>query len=230
MQNPTLRTLIAGGRIAAVAALLGGTALAQTTETVIVPAPALEADGPASFVAETGVPMAVQLDNEQEIAETLIAQGFTDVYIKREGALMTITANRAGEPIELVYSVANGSLVSVNGEELRPDPEASSSDDTPAAAAGDDATDDDATDDDATDDGSTDDGATDDGTDDGATDDGATNDGSADDGATGGDADGDASGAGDDGSDAAAGDGSDSDGSDGDGSDGGSDGGSDSNG
>lgn len=233
MLNTKLTFLMTGGRIAALTALMGGTALAQGTETVIVPAPALEADGPASFVVDSGVPMVVQLDNEQAIAETLVGQGFTDVHILREGALMTVTATRAGEPIELVYSVANGSLVSVNGDELRPDPEASSAGGQAADAVPDTPDTEDASSDDAaTDDGATDEdgggaasGDADAGTDAGSDGDGDTGtDGAGDaagdsdtDGADGGDTDGGDS---DGGSTGEGG----SDGEGGSGSDGGSDG------
>lgn len=203
MIKTSLKSLMMGGKIAALAALMGGTALAQTTETVVVPAPALEAGTPVGVVA-AGIPVIEQLDNDQSVAETLIAQGFTDVVIRREGALMTVTANRAGEPIELVYSVANGTLVSINGEELRDPPEASSGADVPAPAAAP-ADDVDEAADDATDE-STDDAA-DDAADDGAADD-ANDDGMSDDG----DADG-ADGAGDT-SDSDTDSGSDADGAD----------------
>lgn len=201
MTTKKLNLLTFGGKAAAFAVLMGGTALAQGTDTVIVPAPAVEPGAPVGVVAPGGVPMIAQLDNDQAVAETLISQGFSNIHILREGALMTVTASRDGQPIELVYSVANGTLVSINGEELRDPPEPSSAGDLPADDPAGDATDDDATDDD----GAPDDGTPDDGTDDGGTDDdGAGDDGSAGDGDAGdGDAgnDGGDDGAGDDGGD-----------------------------
>lgn len=216
MLTTKFKTLMIGGQAAALAALLGGTALAQSTDTVVVPAPALSTESSVGVVAESDIPMIEQLDNDQAVAETLIAQGFSNVHIVREGPIMTVTATRAGAPIELVYSVANGSLVSINGEELRDPPEGSSANDDPTPMP--DAT---TPDDTATDDGMTDDGATDDGaTDDGAADDGATTDSGATDGAT------DGSDAGTDGgTDAGTDSGSDAGGDTG--ADGGTDGGSD---
>lgn len=182
MPSNTMKTLAIGGGIAALTALTGTAALAQTTETVIVPAPALEAASPVGAVTESAIPILEQIDNDQAVAETLIAQGFTDVHILREGALMTVAAQRAGEPIELVYSVANGSLVSIDGQELRRGEENSSAADqiragTDTAAADEAATD--GTEDGTTDDGMSDDAGTgdDDGSDDSATDTGEAGDG-----------------------------------------------------
>lgn len=245
MTNHGLKTLMAGGKAAAIVTLLGTSALAQTsvtdTEAVIVPQPALEAESSMGVISEAAPRTLEQMDNDQNVAETLLAQGFSDIYILREGPMMTVTAQRDGQPIELVYSVANGSLVSVNGEELRAEGEGSSANDVEGgeAAADDGATDDGMTDGgDMSDDGATDDGATDDGMgDDSGTDGGSADDGSSDgsDSSTGDDGAGDADGAdgadsggdaGSDGGDSGS-DGSDSDGGD---SDGGSDGGSDSGG
>lgn len=209
MLNTTLKSIMIGGKIATLAALMGGTAMAQTTETVVVPAPALEADKSVGFVTESDIPMIEQLDNDQMVAETLIAQGFTDIHILREGALMTVTATRAGMPIELVYSVANGRLVSIDGQETRAAAEASGEPEAGVAAPDDTVSVDDDAADDATDDGATDEGATDDAdTDDGATDDGMSDDTSADDGMSddGGSDDGAADGATDSGTEGDAGD------------------------
>ncbi|MCF3974729.1 hypothetical protein [Paracoccus salsus] len=131
MLNHTLKALMTGGKAAALVALMGSTALAQDagTETVIVPAPALDTESAIGVVVEGGLPVLEQLDNDQAIAETLVAQGFTDIHILREGALMTVTAQRAGQPVKLVYSVANGSLVSIDDVKLRAEGEASSGDD-----------------------------------------------------------------------------------------------------
>jgi len=208
--------MMAGGKIAALTALMGTTALAHDAtrietedgNTAIVPGAAADAESSVGAVTESPYPLVVQVENDQVVAETLIAQGFTDVRILREGPMMTVTAQRDGQPIELVYSVANGSLVSVNGEELRREPEGASAGDSrnvPAASAGaatdsdadgmdgdDDASDDGMGEDSSTDDDTTGDGMTGDGMTDGMTGDGMT-DGNSDDGMSG-----------DDGSDAGA--------------------------
>lgn len=222
-------TLTAGG-------LMAGTAIAQTSAvespqgtTVIVPDDALEAAPAEGFVVEGDYPRLESIENYEAIAETLSAQGYSDIFIQREGPILTITAQRGGVPTELVYSTANGRLVSVDGVETRAEPEGSSANDTapdPADPGTDDGT------------GTGDDGATDgdDGTDTGGTDgtDGGDMGGDAG-GDTGGDAGGDTGGdaGGDTGGDAGGDAGGDSGGdaggdSDGDaGGDGGSDGGSD---
>lgn len=140
MLNNTIKTILAGSKAAAVFALLGTTALAQTAVietpegTAVVPEAALTAESSVGIVAESDYPILEQWDNNEVVAETLIAQGFTDVYILREGPIMTVTAQRDGQPIELVYSVANGRLVSVNGVETREAPEGTSANDAAAAA------------------------------------------------------------------------------------------------
>ena len=230
MPGKTMKTLTWGGSLAVLTALAGTTALAQTSGTVIVPAPALQAEPSVGAVTESDIPILEQIDNDQAIAETLIAQGFTDVHILRQGALMTVTAQRAGVPIELVYSVANGSLVSIDGQNLRPEGEDSSAGDRPQSRPdrGTDATDEDSASPD-TDDGAADEGS-EDTSDDAQADGTADSEGGADDGATGhdgSDAGGDGA-AGSDGADSDAGSDSGSDtGADG-GADGGSDSGSDS--
>ena len=217
MLSNTMKMMMAGGKIAALTALMGTTALAHDAtrietedgNTAIVPGAAADAESSVGAVTESPYPLVVQVENDQVVAETLIAQGFTDVRILREGPMMTVTAQRDGQPIELVYSVANGSLVSVNGEELRREPEGASAGDSrnvPAASAGA-ATDSDADgmdgDDDASDDGMGEDSSTDDDTTgDGMTGDGMTGDGMTGDGMTDGNSDDGMSG--DDGSDAGA--------------------------
>jgi len=216
MLSNTMKMMMAGGKIAALTALMGTTALAHDAtrietedgNTAIVPGAAADAESSVGAVTESPYPLVVQVENDQVVAETLIAQGFTDVRILREGPMMTVTAQRDGQPIELVYSVANGSLVSVNGEELRREPEGASAGDSrnvPAASAGaatdsdadgmdgdDDASNDGMGEDSSTDDDTTGDGMTGDGMTDGMTGDGMT-DGNSDDGMSG-----------DDGSDAGA--------------------------
>lgn len=230
MLKKSLNTALIGGKVLALGALMGTTAVAQTaivvdkTDTVVetpagntavVPGTAAAPGAPVGAVVDGEYRLIEQIDNDQAVAETLIAQGFSDVHILREGALMTVTAQRDGVPTELVYSIANGSLVSVDGVELRAEGDTSSEKDAGVAASATDATDDAA--DDASDDADAD-GATD-GTDSDADSDG---DSTGTDGTDGSDGTSDSDSSAD-GSD------SDSDGSDGgsdgsDGSDGGSDG------
>ncbi|RJE84826.1 hypothetical protein [Paracoccus onubensis] len=252
MLNDTKWLITTAGKAAVLTVLLGSTTLAQgsTDNEAIVPEAAKTSEPNAGAVRDSEFPIPEQLDNNDAVIDTLISQGFTDIHILRKAAIMTVTAMRDGQPVELVYNVSNGTLVSVDGQELNPttvDESGSGSlgtstaDATDPAEPGEDVDDDGTPDDDSPDDGTPDDGASDDGTgDDGSSDDGASDDGSAD---TGGDDgtnddgssdDGSDSGDSSDGSDSDSGDGSDSgNGSDsGDGSDSGggsgSDGGSDS--
>lgn len=134
-------------------ALIGATgtfpataALAQTVvetpegNTAVVSDPALQPGTPVGAVTVPTFPLAEQIENDQAVIDTLLSQGFTDIRILREGPIMTINAQRDGQPTELVYSIANGSLVSVDGVELRAEPD-TSGDGAEAgnSAAGDDA-------------------------------------------------------------------------------------------
>lgn len=236
MFKQTLKSINMGGKFAAISLLIGGTALAQATVTetpegavveaggdaIIVPESGLTTQSSVGIVAEGSYPVLEQWENDESVAKTLISQGFSDVHILRKGPYMTVSAQREGEPIELLYSVANGSLVAVNGEELRQPGEGSSANDKLSTTTDETTTDEGMTDGNTTDEGAGDDG-TDDGAGDGSTDDGMS-DGSSDTGDTGGDST--------DGSDSDGGadsSGADSSGGDADsGSDGGSNGGADS--
>lgn len=219
MLKRSFTTVLMGSQALGLGVLLGSSALAQSGEvvegnttvvetpldnTAVVPGMAAEPGTPVGAVSRPDYPLLEQLDNDEAIAQSLISQGFTDIHILREGAIMTVHAERDGQPTELVYSIANGSLISVDGVELRAEPDTTSNGET-AAAASDDASDGN----DGTNDGSDEDSGSDPGADDGS-DDGDSNDGS-DDGSDSSD--------GADGSDG--GDGGSDGGSDGDGSDGG---------
>ncbi len=230
MFKTPFKALLVGSQIAA-ASLMATTAIAQTTvietpqSTVIVPDDALEESPSGGFVAESDYPRLESLENYEAIADTLSDQGYSDIFIQREGPILTVTAQRAGVPTELVYSTANGRLVSVDGVETRAEPGTSSAGDDAGLMGADTP---DGADDGEADDGASDDGGADDGTDGGAdgngADDGGSDDG-ADGGTDGGDSDGGADGGSDGGnSDSGADGGSDSGDSDG-GADGGSDGG-----
>ncbi|MDP0927527.1 hypothetical protein Q0601_10120 [Paracoccus onubensis] len=241
MLNDTKWLITTAGKAAVLTVLLGSTALAQgsTDNEAIVPEAAKTSEPNAGAVRDSDFPIPEQLDNNDAVIDTLISQGFTDIHILRKAAIMTVTAMRDGQPVELVYNVSNGTLVSVDGQELNPttvDESGSGSSGTPTADATDPADPGEDGDDGTADDGSPDDGTPDDGASDGTGDDGGPDDGASDDGSadTGGDDgssdDGADSGDSSDGSDSGSGDSSDSgDGSDSDGGSG-SDGGSDSGG
>ncbi|TJZ92639.1 hypothetical protein FA743_07180 [Paracoccus gahaiensis] len=137
------KALLRGTQIAATASLLATTALAQTTtidtpqgNSVIVPDDALEEQPSGGFIRESDYPRFESIENYQAIADTLTGQGYSDIFIQREGPILTVTAQRAGVPIELVYSTANARLVSVDGVETRAEPEGSSAGDLAGAPTG----------------------------------------------------------------------------------------------
>ncbi|MDQ1898988.1 hypothetical protein RAH32_00810 [Paracoccus sp. WLY502] len=128
MSNKTLGFALAG----ASGLFLATASLAQTVvetpggNTAVVVDPALQPQPPVGAVAVPAFPLPEQINNDQVVIETLLSQGFTNIHILREGAIMTITAQRNGQPTELVYSIANGTLISVDGVELREQPDATS--------------------------------------------------------------------------------------------------------
>jgi len=128
MSNKTLGLALAG----ASGLFLATAPLAQTVvetpggNTAVVVDPALQPQPPVGAVAVPAFPLPEQINNDQVVVETLLSQGFTNIHILREGAIMTVSAQRNGQPTELVYSIANGTLISVDGVELREQPDATS--------------------------------------------------------------------------------------------------------
>ncbi|MDN5568608.1 MAG: hypothetical protein L0G27_07685 [Paracoccus sp. (in: a-proteobacteria)] len=134
MFNSSIKTLMLGGKVAAIATLMAGTAMAQTTtiatpqgNDVTVSDQALDAEPSLGMEWADGYPVLEEVENNDAIIQTMIGQGFSDLKIVRKGPMLTITGQRAGVPTELVYSTANGRLVSVDGVETRDDASASSS-------------------------------------------------------------------------------------------------------
>lgn len=218
MLTRSLKLAMVGGKAAALAALMATTAGAQQTvptpegNVVVIPDAAIQPETSGS-IPEIGYATLTSFDNDQVVAETLIGQGFTNLVINRTGPLMTVTAQRDGVPTELVYSLANGRLMSVDGDAFQhpadaaaaAEPGAGSSSATATGTTGDD--DDDAGDIDAGDDtGGTDAGG-----------DGAGGDDAGGDDAGGADAGGADAGGDDAGGDDGAGDGGSDDGADGEG-------------
>ena len=99
---------------AALALLLtAGTAAAQGTAVTADPG------SPAAVaVAGAPVPTLEQMANNEAVAGLLLAQGFRDVEIDRDGVLMTVTAQRDGVPVELVYNTSTGRLIEQDGRTI----------------------------------------------------------------------------------------------------------------
>lgn len=121
---------------AALAVLLtAGSAAAQVAATSAVPG------SPAAIaVAGAPVPTIEQMANNEAVAGVLLAQGFGDVEIERDGVLMTVTAQHDGTPVELVYNTSTGRLIEQDGRTiLSPAPGDDRGGSTGAATDGDDA-------------------------------------------------------------------------------------------
>lgn len=139
MLTNSFKAALIGGKVLTIGALMGTSALAQNAEvvtgsttvvetpaanTAVLPGAAVQPGTPVGAVTDPGYPLLEQLDNDEAIATSLIGQGFSDIRILRDGAILTVNAQRNGQPTELVYSVANGSLISVDGVEMRDAPDA----------------------------------------------------------------------------------------------------------
>ncbi|MFI0397122.1 hypothetical protein [Paracoccus jiaweipingae] len=127
MFNKTLKAGLIAGKIAALTAIGSTVAMAQSgavvtpspmAETAVIPADALKKEAPVGQAAYTGFPSFDQQMNDQAVADTLLAQGFSDIHILRDGTLMTVTAQRDGKDIELLYNLVEGRLIKVNGERV----------------------------------------------------------------------------------------------------------------
>ena len=126
MLNSSIKTLMLGGKAAAIAALMAGTAMAETTiistptgNDVLATESAMDAEPSKGIVWADDFPVLEEVENNEAIIDTMIAQGFTDLKITRKGPMLTVTGQRAGVPTELVYSTANGRLISVDGVETQ---------------------------------------------------------------------------------------------------------------
>ena len=126
MFNSSIKTLMLGGKAAAIAALMAGTAMAETTiistptgNDVLTTESAMDAEPSKGIVWADDFPVLEEVENNDAIIDTMIAQGFTDLKITRKGPMLTVTGQRAGVPTELVYSTDNGRLISVDGVETQ---------------------------------------------------------------------------------------------------------------
>jgi len=119
-----IKTLMRGGKAAVLSTVLAGVALAQADvvstpqgNDVLVPDRAVDAEHSKGLEWANGLPVLEEVENNDAIIQTMIAQGFTDLKITRKGPTLTITGQREGVPTELVYSTDNGQLKSVDGVE-----------------------------------------------------------------------------------------------------------------
>ncbi|MFN3275801.1 MAG: hypothetical protein ACK41U_14155 [Paracoccus sp. (in: a-proteobacteria)] len=126
MLTGTMKSTLIAGKAAALAMLLGTAAYAQVSvETpdgtnVTVPQAAIEGQAPVATTPDTGYEVLAQTANDEVIVSSLESQGYTSVMIARDGTVLTVLAERDGQPIELIYSTATGRLISVDGVPVGP--------------------------------------------------------------------------------------------------------------
>lgn len=127
MLNAKMKSALVAGKAAVIATLLGSAAYAQVNvetpagNSVAVPETALEGQAPVATTAGTGYETLAQDANDEAIRNALESQGFANVLITRDGTTLTVTADREGEMVELVYSTATGRLITVDGVPVGPD-------------------------------------------------------------------------------------------------------------
>lgn len=126
MLTGTMKSTLIAGKAAALAMLLGTAAYAQVSvdtpegTTVTVPQSAVEGQAPVATTADTGYEVLAQTANDEVIISSLESQGYSSVTIARDGTVLTVLAERDGQPIELIYSTATGRLISVDGVPVGP--------------------------------------------------------------------------------------------------------------
>ena len=106
MTNP-INALKMGGKAAVLAALMAGTAYAQT------------ATPPAELTTmdEVQFPTLQGTDTDEQVITALTEQGYENLVITRADDTLVVTGERGGLPTEMVFSAADGTLVLVDGVE-----------------------------------------------------------------------------------------------------------------
>lgn len=122
----SMKRLMIATQAGAIAALMGTAAFAQVSvetpegTTATIPEAALEGQAPVATTDETGYELLAQSANDEVIISSLEGQGFSNIVIEREGTTLTVTAERDGTPLELIYSTATGRLISIDGVPVGP--------------------------------------------------------------------------------------------------------------
>ncbi|MBM3606137.1 MAG: hypothetical protein FJX25_15840 [Alphaproteobacteria bacterium] len=111
--NP-IQTLKMGGTVAALATLLATAAVAQTATT---DTPAVTANPQVTTMEGVQFPVLDSFATDQDVIDSLSAQGYENITVTREGETMRVTAERGGLPTEMMFSAADGSLQMVDGVE-----------------------------------------------------------------------------------------------------------------
>lgn len=111
MLTTTINRLKLGGQAAAIATLMATAAFAQTA-----PADDLTTMDAVQF------PVIASVQTDQDVVDSLTAQGYDNIVVLRGAETVTVTAERGGLPTEMMFSTADGTLLLVDGVEPAPQP------------------------------------------------------------------------------------------------------------
>ena len=106
MTNP-IASLKLGGAAAVLTALMATAALAQT---------AVPTEG-MTTMEEVQFPTLDGFATDQEVIDSLSAQGYENVVVLRGPETLTVSGERGGLPTELIFSATDGTLLMVDGIE-----------------------------------------------------------------------------------------------------------------
>lgn len=98
-----------GGKAAILATLMATASFAQTATT----------EAPAAMTTMDAVefPVLTSVETDQEVIDSLSAQGYENVVVTRADGTLIVTGERGGLPTEMIFSDTDGTLVLVDGVE-----------------------------------------------------------------------------------------------------------------
>lgn len=106
MTNP-IASLKLGGVAAVLTALMATASLAQT---------AVPTEG-MTTMEEVQFPTLDSFATDQEVIDSLSAQGYENVVVLRGSETLIVSGERGGLPTELIFSATDGTLLMVDGIE-----------------------------------------------------------------------------------------------------------------
>ncbi|MFN3277965.1 MAG: hypothetical protein ACK41Y_06155 [Paracoccus hibiscisoli] len=98
-----------GGKAAILATLMATASFAQTTAT--------EAPAEVTTMDAVEFPALTSVETDQEVIDSLSAQGYENVVVTRADGTLIVTGERGGLPTEMIFSDTDGTLVLVDGVE-----------------------------------------------------------------------------------------------------------------
>lgn len=99
----SIETLKLGGKAAILATLMATASFAQTAPAGV------------TTLDEVEFPTLQSVETDQQVIDDLSAQGYENVVVTRADDTLIVTGERGGLPTEMIFSAADGALVSVDG-------------------------------------------------------------------------------------------------------------------